>query len=409
MRGFAVGVAAVALCAATGAVAQERFARIDLPAGFAERPANFDDPAMPREDAYAVSRSLARETSAEGYWNRPGATWGALMQDWYACTVIAAVSLDDRGRYTYAESPTLVSPMERGIGTTIGGYGTRASDALPRVNRETCLRVRGWRWATPTSEQAREIRAVSLDPGSDWWNDEVGSETPIGALAGSATTRLPDDPALQPDGPVGGNRAVEANGAARNLRLGAGKGVLVMAFRRPDSGSRRQRAAIALKRYELDVRQLTSLVPEKAGGGSDSVLLRSGNRNLDYEVHAIVVDAGIYVIDGTSVNGELPTETNCFGAPMIEVPAGGAVYAGDWVPYFDVALAGGGRGPDALVMTFQIDDARATLATEAPRLAEALQPAALANGATYMCADAEAEMGRFTLSLAADQPDAADD
>ena len=391
--------------AATPAPAQERFARIDLPPGFDQRPANFDDPQMPGGDAFTVDRAVARAMTPDRYWNQPGASWGALMQDWYACTVMTAVSRDSRGSYAYVESPSLVSPMERGIGTTIGGYGTTRSDALPRYNRDTCLRVRGWRDVETTPAQASEIRAKSGAIIDDWWKREVGAQQPVGTVLGASPTPFPSDPVLAPNAAIGPNTRIFAERDAQAGRIGANMGILVMAVRRPDAASRRGQAMIALQRYALDVRQLTALMPERRDEADNELSLRSRDRNADYELHAVVVPAGIYVIDGTSVNGDPPVESNCFGAPMIEVPAGAAVYAGDWVPYHDVRLSTGQRGPEALVMTVQIDNARRILAPTAPDLASSLRPAALANGATYMCRNPELEMGRFWLSLAADQAD----
>src|SRR5690606_33820564 len=119
--------------------------------------------------------------------------------------------------------------------------------------------------------------------------------------------------------------------------LGADEGVLVLAFRRPDRGSAGKAAAIALRPYDLGRADLAG-----AGSGSDgpgaALVVTSADRQAGYELHLVRLPAGHYVIDGTAVDGEPPAESNCFGAPLVAIPAGQAVYGGDWVPYHKVAL-----------------------------------------------------------------------
>ena len=114
--------------------------------------------------------------------------------------------------------------------------------------------------------------------------------------------------------------------------------------------------------------------------------------------------AGHYVIDGTSVDGEAPAESNCFGAPLIEIPAGRAVYGGDWVPYHNVRLDKDRVLPDALVLVSRVDEAKAALRAVQPALAEALQPMAVANGARYACHDPDVVLDRWSLAGVAEAP-----
>jgi hypothetical protein len=78
--------------------------------------------------------------------------------------------------------------------------------------------------------------------------------------------------------------------------------------------------------------------------------------------------------------------TNCFGAPVITVPAGKAVYAGDWFPLMDVQLSTGQKLWGAVGWKPHLDRAREGLATFQPALAATMEAAEVRNGATYACA-----------------------
>lgn len=372
------------------------FRELAVPPGFAERPANFDDPQMPADATYATAESLRRTMSPGFYYNQPGASWDELLQDWYACNAITRISQrQSGGRYDYAEAPQLITPREKGVGVNIGAVGRKRSDAIRYINRSTCLSARGWTEIRPEGADKSEIEGLVRQSDGWWWQEAVGAENPIGMKAEPETARLSAFGELDPEGEPGPDRVVFDRRAG--WPPSAGEGLLVMAFSRPDAASRKGEAAIRLRRYDIEERRLAVNSSSGDDGRQQTYVFETAARDSDHEVHVAVLPAGIYVIDATSLDPENIFESNCFGAPMIAVESGRVVYGGDWVPYGEIDIPGSKADGGALVMVAQIETAKAGLAVSRPDLAEALEPAAVANGATYVCTDPEAEMSSFAL------------
>jgi hypothetical protein len=250
----------------------------------------------------------------------------------------------------------------------------------------------------PDAAEAQRVAALSDAGFTAWAAREIGSAQPAGTVEPSGAAALPESPLIDPAGTLRGAPSVRvAGGSARALTPGADEGVLVVAFRRPDRGSAGKPAAIALRRYDLARADLAS-------ADGEPVTIAAADRRAGHELHVVRLPAGHYVIDGTSVDGEPPAESNCFGAPLLEVAAGQVVYAGDWVPYHEVGLGKGKVLPDALVLVARLDEARAALRTAHPELAEALQPMAVANGARYACLDPDVVLDRWSLAGVPEAP-----
>lgn len=388
---LAAGLAA-ASALAWPAAAQE-FRPLALPAGFYERMAEREGQAIPeRERARAVEQASAAFTGA-GFYNRPGSSWDDYLRDWYNCEQVTKGSRIPNERLRYVRSPSMMSPSHSGIGATIGGQLGRGDnlDAIHEGNRKGCLRARGWRRVTPDAAEAQRIAGLGDAEFLAWAAREIGSDSPTGTVEPSGGPRLPESPLIDPGAAPRGAPSVRLARAPA-----AGEGLLVLAFRRPDRGSAGKSAAIALRRYDVD---RADLAPD-----GDATMIATADRQAGYELHVVPLAAGTYVIDGTSVDGAAPAESNCFGAPLLEIPAGQAVYAGDWVPYHKVNLGKGQVLPDALVLVSRLDDAKAALHGAQPALAEALQPVAVANGARYECRDPDLVLDRWSLAGVPEAP-----
>jgi hypothetical protein len=395
------GALAAGLLAASAA-AQE-FRPLVLPDGFYERMAQRERQPVPeRERARVVEQASAAFTAA-AFYNRPGSTWEDYLRDWYGCEQATRGSRIPSERLSYVRSPSMLSPSHSGIGATIGGQIGRGDnlDAVHEDNRKGCLRARGWRRVTPGEAEARRVAGLSDTEFTAWAAREIGSDAPAGEVEPTGGARLPESPLIDPHGTPRGRPSLRLSGDDP-LALAPGEGALVIAFRRPDRGSAGKPAAITLRRYDIARADLAA----SADGGEDgaAITVAGADRQAGYELHVVPLAAGTYVIDGTSVDGEAPAESNCFGAPLIEIPAGRAVYGGDWVPYHNVALGKGKILPDALVLVSRVDEAKAALRGTQPALAEALVPMAVANGAKYACRDPDVVLDRWSLAGVAEAP-----
>jgi hypothetical protein len=388
-----------------GAPAQT-FRLIQLPEGFYQRAAERDRRPMPESERARVVARASADFSGASYYNRPGGTWEDYLTDWYGCEAVTGGPHISGGVEGVVESPTMLTPRKAGIGVTIGdATGTVQNlDALHDENRRACMHQRGWRRVTSETAEAARVEALNDAAFMDWVKGAIGSEHPVGTLESDAYARLPDNPAIAPDAtPPGAPSLHVSDGGDPHapVMLRPGEGALVLAFRRPDKGSAGQRAAIALRRYDLAAADLAA---SGAGDKSRSAILVESQDRAGYELQIVRLAPGYYVLDGTSTDGKPPDKSNCFGAPLIEVPAGQAVYAGDWVPYHGVKLGKGKILPDALVLVGDVERARAALAGFQPALAEGLQPMAVANGASYACLNPDIVLDRFSLAGAPAAP-----
>jgi hypothetical protein len=386
----------IAVSALAWPAGAQDFRPLVLPDGFYERMAQRERQAIPeRERAQVVDKASAAFTG-ESFYNRPGSSWEDYLRDWYGCEQATRGSRIPNERLSHVRSPSMISPSQSGIGATIGGHIGRGDnlDAVHDENRKGCLRIRGWRRVTPGAAEAQRIAGLSDAGFTAWAAGAVGSDQPEGEIERWGSTGLPDSPLIDPDGAPPGEPSVRVTGA--------GDGVLVIAFRRPDRGSAGKSAAITLRRYDLARADLATSGPGAEPGAATTIA--SADRRAGYELHLVRLAAGHYVIDGTSVDGEAPAESNCFGAPLLEVPAGQAVYGGDWVPYHNVSLGKGRVLPDALVLVSRLDEAKAALRAAQPEVAEALQPMAVANGARYACLDPDVVLDRWSLAGVAEAP-----
>lgn len=394
--------AAIGLAWASSAVAQE-FRVLELPAGFHERAVERQSIALPQSERARVVSAASADFSASSYFNRPGGSWEDYLADWYGCEQITKGSRIPGGRISYVYSPTMTSPRETGIGMVIGGAVGQGQnlDQLREANRRTCMRVRGWRRVVPTEADAQRLAAMGDAQFARWIAEAIGDASPPGQVETLGRALLPAHPSINPDGPVRGRKKVYLNGDSApedQLALGPRDGALVLAFRRPDEGSEGQRAAIVLRRYDLANADLASMPDGPGDEDSYFSIIESKDRRAGYELHVVRLAPGTYVIDGTSVDGKAPPESNCFGAPLIEIPAGKGVYGGDWVPYRGVKLERGRVLPDAMVMVPHFEEAKAMLAQHQPELAAGLEPMAVANGALYSCTDPNIVLGRWSLA-----------
>jgi hypothetical protein len=397
--------ALVGVLAVSEAAVADDFRLLALPQSVYGRMADRERQPLPASERERVVARASADFSGAAYYNRPGADWDDYVRDWYGCEVETDGSRIPGGQVKYLKSPTLLSPRRSGIGIAIGGaIGVGEDlDALHEANRKACMRVRGWRRVTNDEAEARRIDALSDPAFKAWVAGAIGSQHPQGRMESAASARLPENAAIRPDAPPAGEPTLRISGGGdptSPLALRPREGALVLAFRRPDRGSAGQHAAIVLRRYDLARADLA----RGEGDQALSTTIVSTDRQAGYELRIVRLPAAYYVIDGTSVDGKPPAKSNCFGAPLLEVPAGQAVYAGDWVPYHEVKLPGGKILPDALVLVSHLDQARAALARFQPALAGNLRPMAVANGASYACTDPNVVLDAWTLANVPEQP-----
>src|SRR5690606_8930048 len=134
---------------------------------------------------------------------------------------------------------------------------------------------------------------------AQWIAQAIGDASPPGEVETIGRALLPAHPSIDPDGAVRGRKKVYLHGdsaANERLALGPREGMLVLAIRRPDKGSAGQRAAIVLRRYDLDTADLATL---PANGRSDNryfAVIESRDRRAGYELHVVPLAPGTYVI-----------------------------------------------------------------------------------------------------------------
>jgi hypothetical protein len=391
------------LAVAVPAGAQD-FRPLALPQGFYERAAQRDRQPVPDAERERVSDRASADFTASAYYNRPGSGWEQYLRDWYGCQQATDGSRIPDGKVEYLKSPSLMSPRETGMGVTIGGAIGHAEnlDALHEENRRACMRTRGWRRVTPGAAESQHIAALSDAAFRDWAKGAIGETNPPGQVEGTFHPVLPGSREIDPDALPRGEPTLRVSGGGdprASLAMPSDEGLLVLAFRRPDRGSTGQPAAISLRRYDIDRADLAA--PQDS---RPSATIESIDRQAGYEIRVIRLPAGYYVIDGTSVDGKPPAKSNCFGAPLIEIPPGRVVYGGDWVPYHGVKLGKGQVLSDTLVLVLHLDQLKAAVRRFQPALADALQPMAVANGASYSCTDPNIVLDRWSLSGVPDPP-----
>lgn len=405
-RSLGAAVVAGVLGVSQGAAA-EQFPLLELPPGFRDKIAERERQALPERDRERIVREASAALTAASHFNRPGASWEDYLRDWYNCKQTTNGSRIPGGKVTYVYSPSMLSPRQSGIGAVIGGAIGQGEnrDALHEANRDACLQGRGWRRVTLDAVEVQRVEGLSDGAYVEWMGRQIGSENPAGDVERNGHASLPENPAINPDAPPPGEPTLHLQGGgagSAQVALQPGEGALVLAFRRPDSGSKGQAATIVLRRYDLDNADLATPMP-----GQDeqklSVVIENADRRAGYELQIVPLPAGHYVIDGTAVDGNRPAKSNCFGAPLIEIPAGSAVYGGDWIPYHGVKLGKGKVLPDALMLFSDLERAKSALARFQPELAEQLTPMAVANGASYSCTDPDIVLDRWALANVAER------
>lgn len=175
------------------------------------------------------------------------------------------------------------------------------------------------------------------------------------------------------------------------------QGAIVFGVRRELPGASKRAARLAFARYDLAARDL-ALPPagteKRKDGPNWFVNVRSLGQTQPVDLVVVPVTAGDWVLYG----GQAETDRKlsyafCFGAPVFRVEPGAVVYFGDVTPFvrdnfFSMRnqISEPNTQTMAMAWSSDIEAARATLAKLQPDLAARMQPAALRNGATFVCA-----------------------
>jgi hypothetical protein len=347
----------------------------------------------PVEFPEEIAKDAARDLKDNRFYNKPGATRAQYDADWQTCRLIARGSATPSGSVPYTYNPAMVSPIAAGVGGAIGGLiaGAIAEGQQRRANRQACLLIKGWRLVEVSKAEQARLATLGDAERDRYFNTIVGAEKVDGQITARTSFAQPADPALVVDAPLTGAGSVWVGkkiDPALPFKLEKGEGAVVIGFRRVVADAAGRSGGIQLVRYDMDKRELAFRpVDWKKQGDTTTYLLDalSGDKKATYEVQVRRVTAGDYVLNATSVGPLVFATTNCFGAPTFHVGEGEIVYLGDFIPFWNVKLSGGGRYLGLNYASFP-EDARKTLATKQPALAEAMKPAALMNGATYSCA-----------------------
>jgi len=345
-------------------------------------------PADPDDTPESIAQDAARDLKDSRFYNRTRAQYDS---DWQECRLIARGSRTPSGTVPIYYNPTIVSPVAAGAGGILGGLiaGAIAEGQQRRANRRSCLLIRGWRLVeVPRAEQQR-VAAMTDAQRSDYFNTIVGAEQVTGEVTERRDFTV-RDAALRLDAPVAVPGSVFAGrrvDPATPIVAGPNEGLVVLSYRRPNQWSAGKTGTVDIARYDMDAREIM-YPPRNARRNGDTttyhVSAQSSDRRAPLEVQVLRLTPGDYVISGNSVARAPVTTSYCFGAPTFRVAAGQVVYIGDFVP-----LVGARRDDGTAMMgmahVFNIDDARATLATKQPALAQAMQPATLRNQATFAC------------------------
>jgi hypothetical protein len=347
----------------------------------------------PIEFPEEIAKDAARDLKDNRFYNKPGATRAEYDADWQTCRLIARGSATPSGSVPYTYNPAFVSPIAAGVGGAVGGLiaGAIAEGQQRRANRQACLLIKGWRLVEVSKAEQTRLAALSDADRDRHFDTIVGAQTVEGHITARTGFAQPADPALAADAPFAGTGSVWVGkkvDPALPLKLEKGEGAVVIGFRRVAPAAAGRSAGVQLVRYEMDKRELAFRpVDWKKQGDVTTYLVDalSSDKKATYEVQIRRVTAGDYVLNATSVGPLVFATTNCFGAPVFHVGEGEVVYLGDFIPFMNVKLSTGDRYFGLQYASFP-DDARKTLATMQPGLAEAMKPAALQNGATYSCA-----------------------
>jgi len=384
----AVLLSCAALCGQT-VFAQEMVA---VPTGTNALPVA-QDPVDPEDTPEEIAKDAARDLKDTRFYNKPGATRAEYDADWQRCRLIARGSRTPSGTIPYYYDPSVISPLAAGIGAGLGGLIGAAivEGQQRRMNRRQCLMIGGWRQVEVDSATAARVAAMTDEERDTYFNTIVGAETVEGTITELTDFAQNAEAAALFDGPLAGPGTVYLGrkvDPAAPVELAENEGAVVLAFRRPNAASAGRSAQLGLNLYDAkggDRIYRPRDWKKKGDFTTYTLSSASGDRKSAYEVQALKVTAGDYVLDGMAIMKQPSTSTNCFGAPMIHVGAGEVIYLGDFIPVVNGRDAAGTRY-DGMFWASHADDAAAVLATQQPALAGAMVDGQWRNGATYACA-----------------------
>lgn len=390
------GAMIVALLA--GGAQQAAFAHdsrvMTMPVGGTGGPPVSQHPAAdPNDTPEQIAKDAARDLKDTRFYNKPGATRADYDADWQTCRLIARGSRTPTGTATYVYNPAYVSPLAAGIGAGIGAAiaGAIQEGEQRRANRRACLLIKGWRLVEPPKAESERLTALGDADRAAFFAEHVGAANVEGKITEITRFTQTDDPDLKLDAPLADPGVVwtgKKTDPAAVFAPGAGEGVIVIGFRRTQAASAGRSGGVELLRYDREKRDIV-YQPRDAKKKGDATTYKlsasSSDKKAGYEVQVYRITAGDYVMNAMTVGPAVPITTNCFGAPTFHVGAGEVIYIGDFIPFINAKLSNGTKYSALNYVRFP-DDARRTLATRQPALAEAMKPAEMRNGATYACA-----------------------
>ena len=339
-----------------------------------------------------IAKEAAADLRGNRFYNKPGATRAQFDADWQKCRLIARGVSPPSGTVRYDFSADASAQPQWGVGDRFVAmvFIGLSEGERRRLNRDSCLLVKGWRRIEAPVTQVKRIAAMSDAQRSAYFDSIVGADQVEGVVTERTSFALAPDPALAFDMPASAPRTIVLDGAAdavARLTLAPGEGAVVLSFRRPVTASNGRAARIDVARYDPASRDLVYQPRnwKKAGDKTTyAARVQSTDPKAPYEVHVLRLSPGDYVLTAYEIGPGMAFGEFCLGAPTFHVGEGETVYLGDFVPLWAARLSTGKRIM-ALAWTPRLEETRAALTAAQPALATALKPATLHDRATYGC------------------------
>jgi len=362
----------------------------------------------PDDTPESIAKDAERDVNPNRFYNKPGATRTDFDKAWQDCRLIARGSRSPSGTIFYNYDPAVMSPMAAGVGGALGGLivGVIAEGEQRRINRRSCLLIRGWKLVEPSAEQSAKLVAMREPDRRAWFDKMIGADTVEGKITERTKFTQISDPAMNVDAAITGASALyfgKKIPPETPFELQPDEGAVVLAFRRSDPTSVGRPGGLFLSRYDIEKRELIYQPKDWKKKGDKTSYTKdifSGDRKAGLEVQVVRLTAGDYVLTSMAL-GYVAMTSNCFGAPVFHIGAGEVLYIGDFVPFAGTKLSNGNKAYQ-LSYASHPEESRAVIGRYQPQLAQRMQVASWRNNATYGCG--AIGMDRFDLQGAEPLP-----
>ena len=346
-----------------------------------------------------VARDAAGDLRPDRFYNKPGATRDDYTAAWQACRLISRGSETPELKIMHREPQSVADVAGAGIGFWIAA--TVLDGRARRKSRQSCLLYKGWRLVEPPAAEASRVRRMSAVLQAAHFDSVIGRKVVEGKVSQISGLFPQMGPDFKLEGVAGRDASLWVGkniDPKAPIKLSNDQGAVVLVFWRHDPIADGKRTVLNLLRYDVGTRDFIRARAEDKISKSSVTFekeVKIENGDAEYEIHIVPLTEGDYVISGSRyVNDRISVLSNCFGMPVIHVPAGKVVYLGDWTP-LENGIDVNGMSFNGLYWSRHLDEARDALAQFQPDLAVRMEQAELHNGATFACS--AVEMTRWDL------------